>query len=131
VTPPVALAAFAAANIARTDPWATGWMATRVAWGAFIVPFVFVFKPTLLMEGSAAAILLALAAASFGIWIGSIAVIGHFTAPVAAWRRGAYFAAALALLLPWGSATTAMWIDLAAFAVGLALLATDWRRRAS
>ena len=130
VTPPVALAAFAAANIARTDPWATGWMATRIAWGAFIVPFVFVFTPELLMQGSAARILLALAATSFGIWLGSIAVIGHFAAPVPAWRRGAYFAAALALLLPFGSAASAVWIDLAAFAVGLALLASDWRGRA-
>ena len=51
VTPPVALAAFAAANIAQSDHWKTGWTATRVGWCSYIIPFLFALSPTLLMEG--------------------------------------------------------------------------------
>jgi TRAP transporter 4TM/12TM fusion protein len=52
VTPPIALAAYAAANIAQCDPDRTGWMATRVGWAAYLVPFLFVYDPPLLMQGA-------------------------------------------------------------------------------
>jgi TRAP-type uncharacterized transport system fused permease subunit len=123
VTPPVALAAFAAANIARTDPWATGWTATRIAWCAFLVPFVFAFTPALLMEGSALAIVATLAAKSVAIWIGSIAVIGHFAQSVTVPGRAVIAAAAVTLLLP-----TSMLIDAVAIVVGLSTLALDQLR---
>ncbi len=48
VTPPVAIAAFFAANLAKADPMKTGWAAMRFSWTAYIVPFLFVFSPTLL-----------------------------------------------------------------------------------
>ncbi len=54
ITPPVAFAAYAAANIARTDGWTTGWIACLVGWSTFILPFLFVLTPSLLMDGSAA-----------------------------------------------------------------------------
>src|SRR5690606_4706308 len=49
ITPPVALAAFAAAGIAKANPMATGLMAMRLGIAAFIVPFVFVYSPSLLL----------------------------------------------------------------------------------
>ena len=52
ITPPVAFAAYAAANIARTDGWTTGWIACVVGWSTFILPFLFVLTPSLLMDGS-------------------------------------------------------------------------------
>ena len=52
ITPPVAFAAYAAANIARTDGWTTGWIACLVGWSTFILPFLFVLTPSLLMDGS-------------------------------------------------------------------------------
>ena len=54
ITPPVALAAFAAASLAGTDPMKTGWTAVRFGWIAYIIPFLFVRAPSLLLEGSAA-----------------------------------------------------------------------------
>ena len=51
ITPPVAFAAYAAANIARTDGWTTGWIACLVGWSTFILPFLFVLTPSLLMDG--------------------------------------------------------------------------------
>jgi TRAP-type uncharacterized transport system fused permease subunit len=51
ITPPVALAAFAAASLAQTDPMKTGWAAVRFGWVAYIIPFLFVRAPSLLMQG--------------------------------------------------------------------------------
>ena len=51
ITPPVAFAAYAAANIARTDGWTTGWIACLVGWSTFILPFLFVLTPSLLFDG--------------------------------------------------------------------------------
>ena len=51
ITPPVALAAYAGAAIAKGKPMQTGVTATRLAIGAFIIPFVFAASPTLLFEG--------------------------------------------------------------------------------
>ena len=51
VTPPVALAAFAAATIARSDQWRTGWTSTRLSWCAYFIPFMFAYSAPLLMQG--------------------------------------------------------------------------------
>jgi TRAP transporter 4TM/12TM fusion protein len=52
LTPPVALAAFTAAGIAGSDPNRTSWVATRLSVAAYIVPFVFIFNPAILWQGS-------------------------------------------------------------------------------
>ena len=49
ITPPVALAAFAGAGIAQGDPMKTGWQSLRLALAGFIVPFMFVYNPNMLM----------------------------------------------------------------------------------
>jgi TRAP-type uncharacterized transport system fused permease subunit len=50
VTPPVALAAYAAAGLARTSPWTTGWIAFQMSFVAFLIPFAFVADPALLAQ---------------------------------------------------------------------------------
>ena len=82
ITPPVAFAAYAAANIARTDGWTTGWIACLVGWSTFILPFLFVLTPSLLMDGSATAIVLNLARVLFGIYLGTAAVVGYALGPL-------------------------------------------------
>jgi TRAP transporter 4TM/12TM fusion protein len=52
LTPPVALAAYAGAAIARANPFKTGLIATRLAVGAFILPYIFVASPQLLLIGA-------------------------------------------------------------------------------
>jgi len=49
ITPPVALAAYAAAPIAKSDPLRTGIMAVRLGAAKFVVPFIFAYNPTILM----------------------------------------------------------------------------------
>ena len=61
VTPPVALAAFAAATIAESDQWKTGWSATRMSWCAYFTPFLFAYSPELIMQGDPLAIVVRLA----------------------------------------------------------------------
>src|SRR5207245_1132799 len=68
ISPPVAIAAFVAANLAGADANKTGWTAMALGWPWSVLPFLFVFSLTLLMTGHPAAILLDFALASRGIW---------------------------------------------------------------
>ena len=82
ITPPVAFAAYAAANIARTDGWTTGWIACVVGWSTFILPFLFVLTPSLLMDGTWIEIVLNFSRVLFGIWLGTMAAVGFAFAPL-------------------------------------------------
>jgi TRAP-type uncharacterized transport system fused permease subunit len=126
VTPPIALAAYAAANIARCDPDKTGWMATRVGWAAYVVPFLFVYDPPLLMQGAWWQILWAVATSCAGLWCGTIAVVGFFMRRVAPWQRSAFLGAALALLFPAAKLAGGMAVNLAGLAAAGALV---WHAR--
>lgn len=76
ITPPVALAAITAASIARSDPWLTGVWAMRLGFVNFIVPFLFVLNPTLILTGAPLAILHDVLTASFAVWVLSSALEG-------------------------------------------------------
>jgi len=101
VTPPVALAAFAAANIAGASFWTTGWTAARIGWCAYLVPFLFALSPSLLaMGGDATAITLSFVTALIGIYLGSAAVVGFMRRPLSALMRLACAIFGLMLLIP-------------------------------
>jgi TRAP-type uncharacterized transport system fused permease subunit len=100
ITPPVAIAAYAAANIARVSGWTTGWTAVVVGWSTFFIPFLFITEPTLLMDGSWGAIAWDFARNMLGIFIGTAAVVGFGFTPLALPLRLAFGAAALAILIP-------------------------------
>lgn len=78
ITPPVALAAYAAAGIAGTDPFKTGVEAFRLGISAFIVPFMFIYSPEILMVGTVGEIAIAVITASLGIYLLAAAVQGWF-----------------------------------------------------
>ena len=88
ITPPVALAAYAAASLAQADPMATGFEATRFGWSTFIVPFLFVVSPALLLIGDAASVALAVTSATIGVWLVSIGVVGQLILKTAMTRVG-------------------------------------------
>jgi TRAP transporter 4TM/12TM fusion protein len=98
VTPPVALAAYAAAGIAGGTPVRTAVTALSLAATGFVVPFMFVYGPPLLMEGSFLAILLSFVTAAVGVAALAGAVIGFVRAPLRIWERGLLGSAALCLL---------------------------------
>jgi TRAP transporter 4TM/12TM fusion protein len=78
ITPPVALAAFAAAPLAGANPMATSVAAARLGIAAFIIPFMFVYQPALLMIGHWTVILQASLTAAFGLTALSIGFVGYF-----------------------------------------------------
>ena len=129
ITPPVAFAAYAAANIARTDGWTTGWIACVVGWSTFILPFLFVLTPSLLMDGSWTEIVLNFTRVTFGIWIGTMAAVGFALAPLGRTARLLYAVVSLAVVFPPETFKGAVLINAAGTAAAAALLALDWYRR--
>jgi TRAP transporter 4TM/12TM fusion protein len=99
ITPPDALAAYAAAGIAKTDPFQTGLTATRLALAGILVPFVFVYSPVILLQqGSPVDVIVTTLTAVVGIVALSAAVSGYFFAPARALERLALLVAAVALV---------------------------------
>jgi TRAP transporter 4TM/12TM fusion protein len=78
ITPPIALAAFAAATLTKADPMATGFVAMRFGWTAYVVPFLFVIAPTLLLLGDDnMRIAIDTGTALIGVYLISVAAIGY------------------------------------------------------
>jgi TRAP transporter 4TM/12TM fusion protein len=127
VTPPVALAAFAAANIGGADPNRTGWTAARIGWAAYIVPFLFVFSPSLLMQGEPMTIAWAAITAALGIWLGTIGVVGFFYRPLSAALRALYVVAGVLTLIPADMFRGAYLTDVVGLAMGVVLLGRELR----
>jgi TRAP transporter 4TM/12TM fusion protein len=100
VTPPVAIAAFAAAGIAHSDPWRTGWSAARLGWSAYIVPFLFVLSPTLLLIGDTASVVWAVVTAMAGVALTSIGVAGYLLTPLSPVLRILFVIVGIGLMVP-------------------------------
>jgi TRAP transporter 4TM/12TM fusion protein len=113
ITPPVALASFAAAGMAQADPWKTSWVALKMGLATFIVPFMFYFSPILLWKGTVLDIVQAAVTGSIGVWFLAGATEGWFGGRLAMPLRVLLFGAALCLLHP-GSIT-----DLIGLAIGV------------
>src|SRR5215467_4703717 len=121
VTPPVALSAFAAANIAGADVDKTGWTATRIGWAAYIVPFLFAVSPSLLMEGNPLVIVWSVVTAGLGIWMGTIGVVGYYSHALSIASRLLFVVAGLLLLLPSDAFRGAIYADVAGLVLAAAL----------
>jgi TRAP transporter 4TM/12TM fusion protein len=87
ITPPVAMAAYAAATLAKADPWIIGWKAVRLGLGGFLVPIFVLYFPALLMKGSLLQIGDAVLGTAFAFTLLAAAVAGHFRGPIAYWER--------------------------------------------
>jgi TRAP transporter 4TM/12TM fusion protein len=128
ITPPVAFAAYAAANIARTDGWTTGWIACVVGWSTFILPFLFVLTPSLLMDGPVLAIVLNFIRVLFGIFLGTTAVVGFALAPLDRVGRTIYGILALAVVVPPEAFGAAIWVNTVGILLSVGMLAFDYTR---
>jgi TRAP-type uncharacterized transport system fused permease subunit len=122
ITPPVALAAFAAASLAKTDPMRTGWAAVRFGWIAYIIPFLFVRAPSLLFEGTWQAIALAVVTGLAGVWLVCAAFAGYCTRPLPPVTRLGFAVAGLLLFIPAGALPHGEWTDIVGLVLGAALL---------
>jgi len=129
LTPPVALAAFAAAAIAKADQWRTGWTASRMGWAAYFIPFFFAYSPLFIMRGPAYEVATAVAVATLGIVMGSIAAVGFVKASVTPALRLAYGVIAFMLLIPSNAFAGALWVNVAGVILSLAALWLELTRR--
>jgi TRAP transporter 4TM/12TM fusion protein len=100
VTPPVCLASYAAASIGKTDPVRTGWEAMRLCIIAYVVPFLFVFSPSLLLIGHWHVVTLSIVTAVAGAILLGVGVVGYLFRPVGVVRRVLFLVAAIGLLIP-------------------------------
>lgn len=100
ITPPVALAAYAAAGIAKDEPMRIGFTACRLAMGAFIVPFMYAYSPTLIAVGSIPHILWNSFTAGVGVTSLAAAMIGYIRKPASVVERLLFLVGALLLIHP-------------------------------
>ena len=100
ITPPVALASFAAAGMAQADPWKTSWTAVKFGLATFLVPFMFYYSPVLLMQGEWASIIQAFVTGAIGVWFLAGATEGWFGGRLVLPLRVAMGVAALCMLHP-------------------------------
>jgi TRAP-type uncharacterized transport system fused permease subunit len=132
LSPPVALAALAAAPIAKENPDKIGWEAMRVALAGYVIPFVFVYSPALMLQqsdpmalkiGFYGAVALATFKALLAICLFGMVAIGFLFARLTLPERAVALAAALCMLgdFPYS--------DAAGFALTLLLVLWQWRQR--
>jgi TRAP transporter 4TM/12TM fusion protein len=100
LTPPVAVAAYAAASIAEDNPLYIAALAVKFALAAFVVPFVFIYGPELLLQGPLQLTLVTLGTAAIGLVVLAAAIEGFLFRPLAAWQRLVLAAAGFVLVLP-------------------------------
>ncbi|MBY6089864.1 TRAP transporter permease [Maritimibacter alkaliphilus] len=127
ITPPIALAAFAAASISGASQVRTGLEAFRFGWIAYLLPFFFIYKPGLLMQGSAWDVIYVFVSAIAAMVLVTGAIVGHARQPLSLGMRGVWALAGLAMMAPlhemagWG-------LEYAVSALGLGLVAFAMRR---
>lgn len=101
ITPPVALAAYAGASIAKSDPLKTGIISTKLAIGAFIVPFIFVYNPAMLWINTTwVGIIQTLFTSCIGMTAIGASMIGFFLSKMTWLERGVFFICGLMLIDP-------------------------------
>ncbi len=110
ITPPVAVASYAAAGLAKTNPNTVGFTACRIGLVTFIIPYMFAYGPSLLFIGSLSTTLVAFCTALVGAASLGVAVIGYWRGPCSVLER-LIFAAGAMLLLDTGHVTD--WIGIA------------------
>jgi len=125
ITPPVAIAAYAAASIAQSDPMKTGWAACRFGWIAYIIPFLFVGAPSLLLDGDPLHVTIAFVTALAGVWLVCAAFAGYCTRTLDTATRLGFAIAGLLLFIPAGYMKYGGLTDIAGLVLGAVLLGRE------
>jgi TRAP-type uncharacterized transport system fused permease subunit len=123
ITPPVALAVFAAAGIAKADMWKSGWAAMKIGAAGFIVPFMFVYEPALMMIGDWPTIAWRFVMACLGIGLFAAGLHGYLITAASLWQRGLLALGGLLLINP------GLYTDLAGAALAAIVIAVQWLTR--
>ena len=122
ITPPVALASFTAATMAGADAMKTGWAAVRMGWVAYLIPFVMVFEPGLVMQAPVADIVWQFIGALVGIWFATGAIYGSLMRPLGVLERALLGLLALIAILPVANGIIGHSVNAAAIIIGVGLV---------
>ncbi len=98
ITPPVALASYVAAGIAKADINQVGWTAFFYGFTSYILPFMFVYGPGLMLNGEWAEIILAVVSAFIGVYCIAVFVVGYLYQTLLLWQRAIMAGAGILLL---------------------------------
>ena len=123
ITPPVALASYVAAGVAKAEINLVGWTAFRFGLVCYLLPFAFAFGPGLLAQGGFLIVITTVATGVMGVFLLASAIVGYLRGPLAL-RSRSLAGIAGACLLYQGFATDALGVTLA-----MVLLATATRLR--
>lgn len=127
LTPPVAIAAFFAASMADAPPMATGWTSMRFGWTAYVVPFLFVFSPALLLQDpNVVTTVITVSTAIIGVWLISAAMIGYLFRPLGLALRAGVMAAGVLLLIPSGFGAWVITANAIGAVIAVALLVLEF-----
>jgi TRAP transporter 4TM/12TM fusion protein len=121
-TPPIALTCFAAAPLAGENPMKIGLTSMRLGIMSYIVPFLFVFSPAMLLIGSPIVIFLSVFTAVVGVGFLSVALTGFLFQPISKLRRLVMTVGALGMLIPLRPDTWSL-VTVNAVGFGIAILA--------
>jgi TRAP transporter 4TM/12TM fusion protein len=133
ITPPVCLAAYTAASLAKTDPMKTGWECMRLGALAYVVPFIFALSPSLLLIGPWTIVAPTIFTALIATLLLGVGLVGYLFRPISVLRRGLFIVTAAALfvpVIPSGSFALMSWvIDGVGLLSAIVLFTTEWRAR--
>ena len=133
ITPPVCLAAYTAASIAKADPMKTGWECMRLGILAYIVPFIFALSPALLLIGPWQSVSVTVACALIATVMLGVGLVGYLFQPIGALRRALFILAAAGLfipLLPSGQFAMLTWIaNGIGLVIAISVVVAEWLLR--
>ena len=122
ITPPVAISAYAAAGLAKSPPMKTGWQAVGLSLPAFIIPYVFIFNPALILQGTFVETIWVIFEALIGVIGIAGGVIGCIFMPIKIWER-----IVLVVLSAVMTVTPNMPVTIICMVTVVALIGLNWR----
>jgi len=129
LTPPVALAAFAAASIAKASPMKIGWKATHIAIAGFVIPYMAVYDPALMLQPAAGATSVSIIAVAYVVFKAVIAIALWGAASIGYLRARINWAERITATLAAFLLVVAIpWTDEVGFALSAAFLVWHWWR---
>ncbi|MBC7332116.1 MAG: TRAP transporter fused permease subunit [Synergistetes bacterium] len=123
ITPPVALASYVAAGIAKANLNKVGWTAFKYGLVSFILPYMFVYSPTLLLEGTFIKVVGSFLFAALGVFAIASAIVGYIGVELKVWQR-AFLLVAGVLLIKEGLITDLLGLGLVLFTYALSKIKT-------
>jgi TRAP-type uncharacterized transport system fused permease subunit len=118
-----------APRIAKSDPFYTGFTAMRFGWAAYIVPFLFVYSPELILVGRPEMIAFDIATAFGAIWLISAGFVGYALRPIAVIERWLFILSGALLLIPLSMFANSIYLNVAGAVLAAVLMTRQFAQR--